>query len=146
MNKTYVADVIQLNGDTVLELSKEFCQEQDWQEGDVISWNVKGDVVTMTNLDAEERKEEMEFYLVETISVHRIRYVVRAKESEQAKNKVLDNLDDVEVLKEFSQKHLQEVVSYTRKITREEVIELCDEDNDYLKSWTDDEKIQRLVC
>ena len=47
--------------------------------------------------------------------------------------------------KEFSRHHLDEVISQTKKMTREEVLELCDQDNDYLKTWSDEQKLKSLT-
>ena len=70
-------------------------------------------------------------YLVETVSLFRIRYVVEANEDTHATDEVvMNNADD-----EFSQKHLDEIITSTREITDEEYLKLFDEDNDYLIPW-----------
>jgi len=85
---------------------------------------------------------ETEFVLVETVSMFRIRYVIEVPKGEK------DIALDIVVMdkpKEFSQKHLDEVIVSNRILTREEVLKQCDEDNDYLKSWTEDQKFENLV-
>ncbi len=77
-------------------------------------------------------------YLVETVSLYRIRYVVEANESTHAADEVaMNNVDD-----EFSQKHLDEIITSTREITDEEYLKLFEEDNDYLMSWDEASKFK----
>ena len=90
----------------------------------------------------DKLKEQTKLYLVETISMFRMRYVVEAKESGHADDEVVCNMGD---LKEFSQKHIDENIVTTREISKEEYMRLFDEDNDYLSSWSDEEKQQRFI-
>ena len=77
-------------------------------------------------------------YLVETVSLFRIRYVVEANEATHATDEVvMNNADD-----EFSQKHLDEIITSTREITDEEYLKLFDEDNDYLIPWDEESKFK----
>ncbi|NDG30730.1 hypothetical protein EB118_11735 [bacterium] len=147
LSNKYTAKVVKdpETGDTLLEFDQKFLEEQDWREGDTIKWNITDKEVSMTNVDAVARKET-DYYLVETISLFRIRYVVKAKSAEHASDEVVMNLgNDNTEFKEFSQHHLDEVVSQTKKMTREEVLELCDQDNDYLTSWSDEQKLKNLT-
>lgn len=82
---------------------------------------------------------EKKLYLVETVSMFRMRFVVEAKEAGHAEDEVVCNNGDLE---EFSQKHIAENIVSTREITADEYMKLFDEDNDYLKQWTDVEKMQ----
>jgi hypothetical protein len=83
-------------------------------------------------------KKETEWVLVEAISQFRERYMV-----EVPKGKAEWALDTVSMneAKEFSQEHLGEVIVSHRVVTYDEAIKMCDEDNDYCKSWSDDKKI-----
>lgn len=74
-------------------------------------------------------------YLVETISMHRIRYVVECESAEHAKDTV--TMNEVE---EFSQLHIDEMITSTRVIDDAEYIRVFDEDNDYLREWSDEQK------
>ena len=78
---------------------------------------------------------DKKLYIVETISMFRMRYVVEANESEHAADEVVFGLGNTE-LKEFSQHHVDEVITSTREITQEEYLKQFDIDNDYLKEWT----------
>lgn len=76
--------------------------------------------------------------LVEAVSMFRMRYVVEAECADHACDEVTMNHDGN--LREFSQQHLDEVISSTRELTEAEYLKLFDEDNDYLQSWTPEKK------
>jgi hypothetical protein len=78
-------------------------------------------------------------YLVETVSVFRMRYVVEANTASDAKDEVTMCVG--EDFKEFSQLHLDEMISSTREITSAEYLRMFDEDNVYLKDWDEDQKL-----
>jgi DeoR/GlpR family transcriptional regulator of sugar metabolism len=77
-------------------------------------------------------------YLVETISMFRIRYVVEAACAEHAKDEVCMN--DAK-LSEFSQLHIDEIITSTREINTEEYLRIFDEDNKYLEKWSNAKKL-----
>jgi hypothetical protein len=79
-------------------------------------------------------------YLVETVSVFRMRYVVEANNASDAKDEVTMNNDGQ--LREFSQMHVDEMITSTREIDRDEYLRLFDEDNDYLQDWDEEQKLQ----
>lgn len=81
-------------------------------------------------------------YLIETVSIFRQRYVVEAKEEEHALDEVVLNINGYEDnWKEFSQKHIEEVVTSSREISKKEYLKLWDKDNDYIDAWSDDSKL-----
>ena len=80
-------------------------------------------------------------YLVETVSMFRMRYVVEALEDTHACDAVIMNDGDVD---EFSQVHLDEIITSTREIDDAEYLRLFDQDNDYLKDWDDSQKFRRV--
>jgi len=142
LNSTYKLDVVEGDdGDQLLQLSEEFCTDQDWREGDVISWDIKDGSVIATNKCAQERKNKSgkKLVLVETVSVFRHRYVVECNEEEHAADEVVCRLgnDDFE---EFSQHHVDESISSTRVMTEQEYMELFDKDNHYLAKWDVEQK------
>jgi len=79
-------------------------------------------------------------YLVETMSTFKMRYVIRATSQENAINEV----ENAEEIKEFSQKHIDESIWDTRELSEKEYLELFDKDNDYLKSWKKDAKMMLI--
>ena len=78
-------------------------------------------------------------YLVETVSIFRMRYVVEANNASDAKDEVTMNNDGQ--LHEFSQLHIDEMITSTREIDRTEYLRLFDEDNDYLQEWDEEQKL-----
>lgn len=86
----------------------------------------------------------MPLYLVETVSMYRMRYVVEAKEEEHAMDEVVYNMSDPD-LKEFSQQHIDECVSSVREIKDDEFEALFNKDNDYLKDWDPALKRERFI-
>lgn len=85
---------------------------------------------------------ETEFVLVEAISQYRMRYVV-----EVPKGKADWAGDTVvcEEAKEFSQKHLGEVIVSERVVSKAEILEMCDEDNGYVASWSTAKKFDAFT-
>ena len=81
--------------------------------------------------------------LVEAISMHRMRYCV---EVEDDIDHALDShaAGDLDDGNEMSQEHMGEIVTSHREITEEEYLKIFDEDNDYLKDWTPEQKRNRI--
>jgi len=69
-------------------------------------------------------------YLVETISMFRLRYVVECESAEHAQDTVSMNEAD-----EFGQLHIDENIVSKREVTDEEISVLFIEDHPYLKEW-----------
>ena len=82
---------------------------------------------------------EHPLYLVETISVFRMRYVVSAKNADHACDSVV-----LEEAQELSQKHIDENIVSVREINRLDYRKIFDEDNDYLKDWDLDKKFNMV--
>jgi hypothetical protein len=76
-------------------------------------------------------------YLVETISMFRIRYVVECESADHAKDTVTMNEAE-----EFSQLHIDEMITSTREIDDVEYLRVFDEDNEYLQGWDEDQKFK----
>lgn len=79
--------------------------------------------------------------LVETLSQYRMRYLVEAPDDHP--EYALDTVT-CEEAKEFSQHWLGETIISHRVVTEEEALNICDEDNDYLKDWTTEQKKNSL--
>jgi hypothetical protein len=77
-------------------------------------------------------------YLVETVSVFRMRYVIEANNASDAKDEVTMNVGE---LAEFSQLHIDEMITSARQIDKKEYLRLFDEDNEYLKNWSKEQKL-----
>lgn len=79
---------------------------------------------------------EKVWVMVEAISQFRMRYMVEAPADHPEYA-----LDDVTcaTAKEFSQEWLGEVISSHRVMTEEDALQLCEEDNDYCRGWTDEQ-------
>jgi hypothetical protein len=86
--------------------------------------------------------KDTEFVLVETVSMFRMRYMI-----EVPKGKSHYALDDVVggELKEFSQKHLDEIIVSHRKVKQKKIVEMIDNDNEYCKSWSPEKKLESFV-
>ena len=81
--------------------------------------------------------------MVDTISQHRVRFVVELNDDEPnvlAHVEVHDRLDDID-FREFSQEHIGNVIISQREISKEDYLHMFDEDNDYLSSWPEDQKL-----
>jgi hypothetical protein len=124
-------------GNLVLPLDDEILKEVGWETGDTIDW--------IDNKDGSwtmKKKVKKQLVLVECISMFRQRYVVEvpAGKSEWALDTVV-----MQEAKEFSQEHIGENIVSHRVMSEEEVLALCDVDNDYAKRWSDDYKIKTFV-
>lgn len=80
---------------------------------------------------------ENKIYIVEAISMFRMRYAVRCQSAEHAMDTVV-----LEEAEELSQEHLQEVISSTREVTEAEFLQIFDQDNGYLSSWDAERKLK----
>ena len=85
---------------------------------------------------------ETELVLVECIQTYRMRYVVEVPVGRAGW--ALDTVSCDEA-KEFSQLSLGETIVSHRVVSKDEVLKICDEDNDYCHSWTDEQKFDVFV-
>jgi hypothetical protein len=67
-----------------------------------------------------------------------MRYVIEANNASDAKDEVTMNVGE---LAEFSQLHIDEMITSTRQIDKKEYLRMFDEDNDYLKDWSKEQKL-----
>ena len=134
--------IVQEDPDTkelVLPLSDEILAELGWKIGDTLEWIDKKDGAWMIK---KKYHPETELVIVECISTFRQRYVV-----EVPKDRSEWALDTVTLneAQEFSQQHLGEQIVSHRVLSKEEVLDLCDKDNDYAKTWNDEYKFNTFV-
>jgi hypothetical protein len=83
---------------------------------------------------------DKKLYIVETVSMFRMRYVVEALEEEHANDEVVCAIGNTD-FQEFSQHHVDEVITGSREITKEEYLKMFDKDNDYLATWPEEQKL-----
>ncbi len=132
--KSYTLDVkFRDDGEAYIELPDEVIEETGWKVGDDLEWSDNGDgSFTLT-------QSNKEWVLVECVSQFRQRYMVQVP-----KGKAEWALDTVvcEEAKEFSQQHLGETIVSHRVVGYDEALKICDEDNDYTKSWSEEQKVK----
>lgn len=95
------------------------------------------------------------YAVVTAISTFRMRYVIPVEDL-QALNPNVESLDDKTALEwaqdsvtceevvDFSQVHLGEQIVDTHILTEEEILELFDKDNDYLRDWDREKKLKTI--
>ena len=128
-------------GELILPLNEDILDDAGWVTGDIIEW--------IDNKDGSwtmRKKEDMQWVLVETVSMFRERYMVQVPVGTDSfgKDKTEWALDTVTMneAKEFSQEHLGETIVSHRVLSMEEALALCDKDNAYASSWSDEKKIE----
>jgi hypothetical protein len=83
--------------------------------------------------------------MVECISQFRIRYCVEVEDDiDHALDEVVSREHDAENFHEFSQEHIGQVIISHREINKEEYLRMFDEDNYYLKDWTEEQKLRYI--
>ena len=83
-----------------------------------------------------------EFVMVECVSMYRMRYMVEVPAGKSVW--ALDTVTMDEAM-EFSQEHIGEQIISHRVVSKEEIITICDIDNEYTKSWSDEKKMEVFV-
>jgi len=86
---------------------------------------------------------EKKLYLVETVSMFRMRYVIEAHEASHAEDEFVMEIGK-DSFKEFSQHHMDEVIISTRQLSATDYMNLFDADNDYLKSWDIEQRMSMI--
>lgn len=131
------------SGDLILPLPDEVMESNGYKIGDVLNWKDNKDGSYSITKKVSEDKQ---WVLVECISTFRQRYMVEVPigTDDYGKDKTLWALDTVtmEEAKEFSQAHLGEQIVSHRVVTKKEALALCDQDNDYTKSWDKETKMK----
>lgn len=128
-------------GELILPLNEDILDDAGWVTGDIIEW--------IDNKDGSwtmRKKEDMQWVLVETVSMFRERYMVQVPVGTDSfgKDKTEWALDTVTMneAKEFSQEHLGETIVSHRVVSMEEALALCDKDNAYASPWSDEKKVE----
>ena len=84
----------------------------------------------------------MSLFMVETVYIFRIKYLVEAKEESHALDEVTMQGEEI---REFSQKYIDENIISSRAITKKDALKEFDKDNDYLKDWPASEKLAASI-
>jgi hypothetical protein len=135
MGKSWVVPVEEgEDGDFYITFNEEMLEGSGFKIGDNLDWIDNKDGTFMLT-----KKKDKVWVMVECISTFRQRYMVEAPADHPEYA-----LDDVvcETPKEFSQSHIGEQIVSHRVVTQEEALRICDEDNDYCKTWNDEKKIE----
>jgi hypothetical protein len=121
-------------GELVLPFTKEMMEAAGFNIGDTIQW-IDNDNGTWSLV---KKEPEMEWVLVDTVSQFRMRYMVQVPKGQ--KHWALDTVTMNEA-KEFSQEFMGEQIVSHRVVTQEEALDICDVDNHYCSSWTEEQKV-----
>lgn len=132
---TFTAKLIADGDDFVIPLSDETFSELGWQLGDVIEFVVQEDGTIVIS----KKKTEKVYVMVEATSsfTNRYAYLVDADKLHLAINDVKYN-DERD---EFSQEYLGESITKWDILTKEQVLDAFDKQNDYAKGWSDGAKL-----
>ena len=134
IDKAYTLDVKYNDEDEAfIELPEEVIAHLNLKVGDPVVWTDNKDGSWTLN-----KKKQTKLVLVETVSTFRQRYVVEVPEDGEDEW-ALDTVAMEEAV-EFSQEHLGEQLVSHRVVSDEEALALCDKDNSYCKSWSDEKK------
>lgn len=91
------------------------------------------------------------YVVVTTISTHRIRYCISVDELQKSNTEIqieghecewAEDCVTMNEVGEFSQSHLGEQIVDSEIVTEEAMLKLFDKDNDYLRGWTQEKKIE----
>lgn len=118
----------------IIPLPQDMCDELGWKTDDVLNWSIDQET------GAIHLTKKKKLFVVDTVVTYRMRYVLEDDCAEYAMDTVT-----MEEAVEFSQQCLGEQISDVREVTEDQVIELCDKDNEYLKNWTREMKLEKLV-
>lgn len=135
MSKSWIVEVEQTpDGEYFIQLSDEILEESGLAIGDEVEWIDQGNGSWKL-----QKKEQMEWVLVEAVQQFRMRYMVQVPKgkSEWAMDTVT-----MQEAKEFSQENMGETIVSHRVVTEEEALAICDKDNDYTKSWNKEQKLR----
>jgi len=121
------------DGEFFIELNDEILEGTGWKIGDDLVWKDNNDGSWTLS------KSDKVWVLVECVQQYRMRYMVQAPADHPEYA-----LDDVsmQTAKEFSQLDIGETIVSHRVISHDDALKLCDEDNDYTSSWTEEQKVR----
>ena len=86
-----------------------------------------------------------DYVVVTAISSFRIRYVMHKDDLPEKHGTAIEWAEDTvtqDNCEEFSQKHMGEYITDTTTMNEDEILELFDKDNNYLRGWSKDYKVE----
>jgi len=89
--------------------------------------------------------EEKDYVVVTCISSYRMRYVMHKDDLPKKYGTAIEWAEDnvtQENCEEFSQEYMGEYIADTTTMNEDEILELFDKDNDYLRGWSKDYKVE----
>ena len=120
---------------TFLVFPEGVTEEVGWKPGDNINWIDNND----ESWTLKKVEKETEYVLVDEIQLFRVRYVIEVPEGQGIPAIETDKC------KEFSQLFLGGTISSVTSIDKEDIIPLCDVDNEYTKEWDTEHKMKTFV-
>jgi hypothetical protein len=126
-----ISTVQEKDGEFFIELTEEMLAITGFKLGDTLTWKINDDGSLLLF------KQKTNLVLVEAIQSFKMRYLVEVPVDHP--EYALDTVAMQEA-KEFSQLALPEYIISHRVISEEEAFELCDEDNECTRSWSDEQK------
>jgi len=129
------------NGDQYIVIPDELVNDVGWEIGDEIQWIDNKDG-SWTMKKVEEEITKTEFVLVESIHTFRMRHIIEVPKGNQAWAEAMVDMNEP---KEFSQEFIGNTIVSSRVIPKEDIIPLCDKDNDYCRMWNDEHKMNTFV-
>lgn len=125
-----------VNGDLILPLGEDTCNELGWEVGDTIFWEDNGDGSFVLS-----KKPKTKIVLVDCVSSFRMRYAVEVP-ADAPDEWALDTVVCGEA-EEFSQEHIGEDIVSHRVIDQEEFLRVYRQDNPYVNGkygdpWSDE--------
>ena len=95
-------------------------------------------------VDKSVRKnEDRKIFIVESVSLFRIKYAVFATCEEDAADEFTMRAGD-DTFNEMSQEHIAEDIFSIREMKEKKFIKEFDKDNDYLKDWSEEQKLAMI--
>ena len=91
-----------------------------------------------------EMNDETQYVMVTTISSHRVRYAVPVKNADDQTVENVKNMVANEEVEEFSQLWLGEQIIDTQVVDEQRMLEMFDDENRYLSSWSAEQKIDHV--
>lgn len=133
MSATVIIQEDPNTGELVLPFTEQMMQAAGLKLGDNVEWIDNGNGSWSIVKIPEEISQEKEWVLVDVVQQFHMQYMVQVP-----KGKAEWALDTVTMheAKEFSQRDMGEIIMGHRVISEEDAMQLCEEQNNYCRSWS----------